>query len=150
MLNFERNAKGQVINVFHNGVALKELGEGHSRTTFLLPSGKHVLKVPRYGGYHSSDYTESCNQQEVELFKKGCPAYKLARCRLIKIDNVPCIIMQAVKPIIGTERSEWELKPEYKNKIPEWVDNFGRWDGLQVGVNRKGNYVAYDYAHLRD
>lgn len=111
---------------------LQMLGYGRHRITFKL-SDKYVLKVP---------YVEDGvydNHQEVKLYNRFREAGKCARCRIVKLYNLPCLIMEMVTPFVygKTPGEDW---PEWSNYV----------DCGQVGVTRKGNVVAYDYADSSD
>ena len=106
----------------------KYLNEGRHRKGFLSPNRKWVVKVPktcaRLAGIQD-------NWSEYHTFKRASPAIRarLARCRLFKGE---ILIMEK----LCTANLCW-------GNIPEWARGI---DCGQVGYNRKGNLVAYDYA----
>jgi hypothetical protein len=103
------------------------LGRGRHRQTYLLPSGKHVIKFP------INDEGVGANQREYRKFKNTKHEGIFARCRLINVDDSACIIMVAVKP----------LENKYCNfDLPYWVDEI---DNMQVGFTRRQQLVCYDY-----
>jgi hypothetical protein len=108
------------------------LGQGRHRKTYLSPSGKFVVKIP-HGEWCGDDGLDGqlANIREAEIFKKTKGKdgeFRYARCRLMangwlvmeKIDN----------------NYRW-------GEMPSWVLSI---DCAQVGKNRKGDWVAYDYA----
>lgn len=92
---------------------------------YLSRSGKHVIKVPIcYRGQYA-------NEQEARDYRDGSflGRSRLARCREAKLDGQWVLVMERVEPANGV--------------LPEWTDFV---DCRQVGYNRKGNLVAYDWA----
>ena len=101
----------------------KFIGKTKKRAVYLLPGGKNVIKVPlNEQGLHNN-YLEDFRYR----FQKS-KWYSLARCRLLKNG---CLVMEYIEVID---------KP-YDLKL-YWVDMV---DCGQVGYNRLGEVVAYDY-----
>jgi hypothetical protein len=103
----------------------RRLNAGRHRLAFLSPSGRNVVKVP------INDFGVLDNGRESTKWGKRAEMWPLARCRLF-CDGL-LLVMEAVK--IDPERSFSDL--------PEWA---GWIDCGQVGLNRKGEFVTYDYA----
>lgn len=103
---------------------LKLLGIGRNREVFLSPSGKYVVKVP------INDLGIYDNAYEAELFAKYGRKDHLAKCRLIG----KVLVMEYI-----------EIHRMKYNELPEWVLSV---DCLQVGFNRKGQLLAYDYGRF--
>lgn len=97
------------------------VGSGRHRITFA--SKRVVIKIPK------SNAAISANHSEYGRFKlnKGEP---LARCRLVTILGLPVIIMEKL-----------DLSTHW-NSLPSWSMSY---DCGQVGLDRKGNFKAYDY-----
>jgi hypothetical protein len=109
----------------------KPIGQGGARRVFLMPSGKYVLKFPlNYNG-------ETDNKREFEYYSMN-PKNK-ARCRLIRMYDLPIIIMEVVTPWWKSDND----KHKSKSDMPKWVQSL---DCAQAGYTRKGELVAYDYA----
>lgn len=106
----------------------KFISSGRHRATFLTPSGKYVLKIPRDDGEGD---TEEANRSEAEAYASGCLPFPVAKCRLIKYFGKDCILMEKVN-----------TSPDYKRSENKWVNKV---DIYQVGYTRKGRLVAYDY-----
>ncbi len=73
------------------------------------------------------------NENEAERYKSGywLKQHLLAKCKLIYVGGIPVLVMEFVKQI------------PYK-EMPDWADFI---DCGQVGYNRRGNIVAYDYGN---
>lgn len=99
---------------------LEYLGSGYSRVAYATKN--HVIKIPR------TSNGVDCNRREYEAHKRDKRG-RLARCRLWKGG---VLVMEKVSCVAD--------KSAY---LPSWARAF---DGIQVGVNRKGRIVAYDYA----
>jgi hypothetical protein len=103
----------------------KYLGEGGYRYAYLLRSGRYVIKIPkdevgeRYNRMEYIDYTHARRPN-------------IGRCRLIKYKGQDCLIMEYIRP----------TTIKY-NQLPEWAQFI---DCAQVGYNRKGKLLAYDWA----
>ena len=95
------------------------LGSGRRRMGFLSRNRQWVVKVPL------SDDGVADNAWEDRSYRLTDMPY--ARCRIL--DN-HCLIMEAV---------DVEVNPR---NLPRWAFSI---DCLQVGYNRKGKLVAYDY-----
>lgn len=107
---------------------LEYIGEGRTRKVYLTRSGRYVLKVPVDG------YGENANATEAEDYKRGgfLGRQFLARCRRVTINGLWCLLMEKVNPLsFGDEQ------------MPDWASFV---DCRQVGINRRGKVVAYDWA----
>lgn len=105
---------------------LKFLGEGRNRAVYLLPSGKNVIKIPLNDDGINDNLTE---EYRYRFQRKTW--YPLARCRLLNGSHN--LIMEYVE----FPNSYCELR-----EIHSWIDFVDCW---QVGYNRAGKVVAYDY-----
>jgi len=96
------------------------LDEGRHRVCFLSPNKNWVVKLAR-------DFSGACaNASERYAYSKKESRNILARCKLLNSD---ILVMEYVEYI------------EY-SELPSWAGNI---DCYQVGRNRKGEIVAYDY-----
>lgn len=103
----------------------RRLFAGRNRLSYLSPSGRNVVKIPLndYGAHDNNDEAFHFRRERAKWFP-------LARCRLF-CDGLLLVM-------------EWvEIDPNWEySDLPEWAT----WvDSGQVGLNRKGEFVAYDY-----
>lgn len=99
------------------------IGRGRNRIVFKSKSGKYVIKVPRNIEGNGDNFRET---------KKEDFGFPVPKSRRIILDDFCCVIMEYVEHVSFKDR-----------KAPSWVS----WiDCGQVGYNRKGELVAYDYA----
>jgi hypothetical protein len=108
---------------FRKGV--KFLGEGNTRIVYLSKSKQFVFKVPK------DDYGLSDNYGEAREYRKRTGPFEhnqLARCM---ITHSGILVMELVEPV-----------KDNKVFLPLWVDFV---DCQQVGYNRAGALVAYDW-----
>lgn len=99
------------------------IGVGRSRAAFRSKSV--VFKIPINGqGFHDNAWEARNYQKRTE---KSLP---MAKCRIIDINDIPILAMELVEYIPYNESPKWA----------DWVDC------RQVGKNKKGEVVAYDYA----
>ncbi len=104
----------------------------------VFQSQNFVIKVP-----HVPE-GEVANQLEYANYKAE-PSNK-ARCRLIKLNGLQVIVMEKVRRVHDPSPSRREPPEEpWPEDPPAWVY---RVDAHQVGYNRKGELVAYDYAGI--
>lgn len=105
----------------------KFLGEGRTRAAFLTPSGDYVIKVP----IDEMGFVDNFREYRMwQQFNKWIPKEYLARCKLHLDSGI--LVMEVVNPTYVPMDGR-----------PAWVDSI---DCGQVGYNRKGKLVAYDYA----
>lgn len=99
------------------------IGRGRNRIVFKSKSGKYVIKVPRNIEGNGDNFRET---------KKEDFGFPVPKSRRIILDDFCCVIMEYVEHVSFKD-----------TKAPSWVS----WiDCGQVGHNRKGELVAYDYA----
>ena len=94
-------------------------------TRLVFSSGRFVFKLP------INDFGFSANNWEATRYKERHNHFPLAKCRIIVVKNIPIIVMEFVKPVDEMDK-------------PEWADFV---DCQQVGRNRAGDIVAYDYGN---
>lgn len=108
------------------------LGSGLSRAVFKL-KGNHVLKFPlNPKGERDNDWEGSvCTN-----IGKSDPDEEVQypNTRHFDIGGFICCVMEYVTPVTDTADV----------KLPDWVNNV---DCTQVGYNKRGNLVAYDYGY---
>ena len=102
------------------------IGCGRNRTVFR--HGNWVIKVPL------NDYGFADNDHEHRIFRKygvepNPDKVRYARCRMIG----QLLVMEHVD-----ETSQ-------RDALPEWASYIG---GNQVGLNRSGKWVAFDYGRF--
>lgn len=100
------------------------IGEGYDRVVF--NAGNWVVKVP------GSTWSYRANYVEESYGHRSCDNPCVATCRLFHIDGVPVLWMEKVVPVTKF------------TGLPKWCDGV---DGYQVGYNRQGKLVAYDYGN---
>lgn len=119
---FEKAIKEALSKYF--GLYGNPIGVGRNRCVFR--DGDNVVKVPL------NEYGVTDNEHEAcygESYLKGYLKY--ARChRVDEPSGLPIVIMEYVKPA------------SYKKSMPDWVSYV---DCQQVGYNKDGELVAYDY-----
>lgn len=115
----------------------KYICDGRARIGFLSPNGKWVVKLAKdLDG-------DADNRKEYDRWKhrEGSDWVPLARCKVV---NEHVLVMECV---ITTFDPLGEVHLSHKESLKinrcAWKDYI---DCAQVGVNRKGEVVAYDYA----
>jgi hypothetical protein len=101
------------------------LGVGRNRVAFLLPSGKYVLKVPRNDAGVADNYHEA----------RFGGTWNYAKCKLVNLCGISCLIMEYL---------DYEPIYEEYDLLPDWTMSV---DCCQVGYNRKGKLLAYDFGN---
>lgn len=103
----------------------KYLGSGRDRHTFLLPSGKYVVKVPRHFFGIESNASEAKNET---IDEKHLPRRRMAGDYLV---------MEYVD-------TNWKKVNKHKDRHAPWVE--GLYDGPQIGITKTGRLVVYDFS----
>lgn len=113
----------------------KAIGEGRNRLVFSY-SDADVLKVPKNKtGIYDNLFEWNLYIKLGSIQIPDMPV--LARCLSLKyIHKIPCLLMERVSPIQNTQ---------HLGKMPNWVNLIDR---KQVGLNKDGKLVAFDYADL--
>lgn len=127
---FEPELDSLCLELLHKLNAKYEfVGAGRNRATFKLKSGNYVLKVPL--NYHGG----SDNNFEFKQSKNNTlfPDIVLPKTKLVEVDGFGCLIMENIN-IIDLAESD---------NLPEWTTFI---DCCQVGYNKKGILMPYDYA----
>lgn len=104
---------------------------GRNRITFMFPT--YVVKLPwTFAGFGDNDWEGSVSNDPDS--SEGFVQY--ARTRLGYVGEIPVLFMERVQLL------SYAGIAERFGKVPDWVDCV---DCGQVGVNRSGKLVAYDY-----
>jgi hypothetical protein len=118
------------------GAGYEYLGYGRHRQVYLTASHKYVIKFPY------NDDGEQANWEEAYEYANriGRSYFPLAKCRAFRYDGITCLIMEAVQePSWGND----DFEPS--KDLPDWTRSV---DLRQVGWNRRGELVAYDYSRI--
>ncbi len=113
---------------------LKCIGEGRNRRVYLLSSGKNVIKVP----LNDDGISDNCIE-DFRFRKHRNEWYPLARCRLLDYTQY-ILIMEYVAMIDYCVPGTWNEMC----KLHSWIMSV---DSGQVGYNRAGKLVAFDYGN---
>ena len=104
------------------------LGSGRNRAVFKLKSGNYVIKFPlNEEGVADNDWEASIcsNKHEGDEDDVQYP-----KTRYIELQGFVCCIMEYIEPCDSIDG------------MPDWI---GFVDCGQVGYNKKGRLLAYDY-----
>ena len=110
-------------------VKLELIGEGRNRLVYRSPSGRTVLKVPKSDAGVSDNNIERIRYRENRLQGGWLPKGVYAPCRFLP--GTDALVM------------EWVDVAAARKDLPSWV---GYVDCQQVGINRAGKLLAFDYA----
>lgn len=99
---------------------LEFIGEGRNRRVYKHKG--YVVKIP------INEYGLADNEFEAQTFKKWHKEFPYARCRMVGV----CLVMEYVEHT-------------FEKKLPEWTMSV---DCGQVGYNRDGKLLAYDYGRF--
>jgi hypothetical protein len=104
---------------------------GSGRAVYVSPSGRFVYKVPLNTFGYDANLREHQIFRHKDLKHPVLTPERAARCRLAPSG---VLVMEMV-------RTGWREPPK---PLPAW-----RWeiDQGQIGLNRAGNWVAYDYGY---
>lgn len=124
---------------------------GSTRIVFL---SKHcVVKFPRHPADNSrAAEKQDANSLEYQYYKQGnhpsgrLKKDNLARVKLLVMEDIPICIMEKVNSWChhNTDGCATYVREEKRDQIPEWAK--GLRDVAQVGENKKGKLVLFDYA----
>lgn len=131
----ERKAFQQVLKKLEARYAPRalEILEGRNRRVYVMRT--YVVKVPRNGdGIGDNDWEGSVSNYE--QYPQGDYQVQYARTRLMYVDDIPVVLMERVDDISSKEIVQ------RLGREPRWVWSV---DGGQVGFNKRGRLVAYDY-----
>jgi len=108
-----------------------KLGTGRNRSVYDMGNG-WVVKVPINAFGLEDNLAESKIYTDTKEDPDGY-LVKYAECSHFNYKDLPIVRMEKVKPVIC------------KTGLPEWTDYV---DCGQVGYNKKGELVAYDYGRF--
>jgi hypothetical protein len=115
-----------VRDTFLSNHNLKFLGKGITRQVYKY-NKSFVIKFPiDFDGI-------KCNLIEYLAYKRFKHTKRLAKCHLIWLQGIPCLLMEFLKDTIDD------------NKVPSWAYKYG--DGGQVGYDHKNNIKLYDFGY---
>jgi hypothetical protein len=107
---------------------------GRNRNVFVLGQ-RLVVKLPRsLEGYADNDWEGSVSNAPESLNHPEHVQYP--KTRLAYVDGIPVVFMERIEALTGRA-----IEARFGQE-PDWVASV---DGGQVGVNRHGRLVAYDY-----
>jgi hypothetical protein len=86
-----------------------------------------------------TDDGEEANRYEHAVYKRRKVKERLAKCRLVKLYGLNCLLMEKVR-----EMTEEEVCEHTAGGHDYWIYTI---DCEQVGYNRRGKIVAWDYAY---
>ena len=101
------------------------IGEGHNRIVFLKDDDT-VIKCPLNEDGLNDNISESRRYRQFG----DADVVKYAQCKMFFLNDINCLEMERVYPITNEE-------------TPEWADFV---DCGQIGKNKDGKILAYDYA----
>jgi len=108
----------------------RAIGVTSGRNRVVFHMGHYVVKIPmNYNGIADNDWEGSVRHSPDPRMAK------YARTRMVYHTEIPVVFMEYVKYIAYGELRE-------RGPVPHWVDGI---DCQQVGFNRRGQLVAYDY-----
>lgn len=107
---------------------------GRNRNTFIL-NDRLVVKLPRNADGCMDNEWEGCISNSTESI--GDPLFvQYPRTRLAYVEGIPVVFMERISHMRTADIVR------HFGAEPDWVNSV---DGGQVGVNRFGRLVAYDY-----
>lgn len=104
------------------------LGVGRNRIVFKLRSGNYVLKFPLGCSGEADNDWEGCIVTNKNKFPDDKNRIRTPKTKWINYNGFICVLMEYLNEDI-------EIKPEWANRI----------DDGQVGVNKKGQILAFDF-----
>lgn len=119
---------------------LVPLNSGSTRRVYHL-NKNWVIKLPLNGDGILGNLVEYISYKKYPV--------RRAKCKLKFIKGMPCLLMEKVDDILPTSYHNLSMTTNQYSKflksLPAWVSNLH--DGPQVGFNKDGKLVCYDYAY---
>lgn len=112
---------------------IKHLSSGRNRDVYFLPGKKYIVKIPRNEDGMWDNATEHDWRHAKDAWSQTFRCN--ANCRMVPGSYL--LVMEYVRPVDSDE-----IRAMF-GEVPDWV---GCVDCGQVGLNRKGELKAYDYA----
>ncbi len=120
----------------------KQLGNGLCREVYDL-SDSHVVKVPRYrGSIHDVTHNSMTNILEYMMYKRLKDKIPLAECSIVFYKCVPLIKMEKLELFDRNNNEEYEwIRQNPASPLAKLND------GYQIGRDKNGRVVCYDYGY---
>lgn len=127
LADFATQEIGLLVMAAHDRLAAK-FGPARlaGRNRLVFESKYAVFKLPR------NDMGMADNAIEASRYRRGAFPYPMAACRLLQMDGGIVLMMQKVDTLAVRNSA-----------APTWVSYV---DCAQAGTDRRGQFLAYDYA----
>lgn len=125
---FDSKARNKKANKIMNSLSQKYevLSVGRNRIVFKLKSGNYILKFP----LSNNGETDNDWEGSVCINNEDPEEIQYPRTKWVCYNGFVCVVMDYIDVNTSCE------------SLPDWVNNV---DCQQVGLNRKGRLVAFDY-----
>ncbi len=130
--------KRQKSRAYLMGKGYTYLGEGGYREVFISPDKRWVVKLPKYEG-QLDNWHEFMNYVNWKTLSINFDKRRFARTKFLELFGLPVVVMETLES--AGRRYDTE-------EVPNWPEGLSLPDDLQVGKNRKGEWVVYDYADI--
>lgn len=125
---FDSKARNKKANKIMNSLSKKYevLSIGRNRIVFKLKSGNYVLKFP----LSNNGETDNDWEGSVCINNEDPEEVQYPRTKWVCYNGFVCVVMDYIDETVSDK------------ELPDWVYSV---DNQQVGLNRKGRLVAFDY-----
>lgn len=125
---FDKKARNKKANKIIKALSKKYdlLSIGRNRIVFKLKSGNYVLKFP----LSNNGETDNDWEGSVCINNEDPEEIQYPRTKWVCYEGFVCVVMDCINENIANY------------ELPDWVSSV---DNQQVGLNRKGRLVAFDY-----
>jgi hypothetical protein len=141
--------KDHDLSIFDYRFGLKYLGEGRNRTVYLLPSQKHVVKIPHcQSGVWANIDEVMFSRLRPDIISRSRPyGMSIIQVRLSKITRKfsEYRLNEEERLLVELARSDERLRKAF------WINNINKSykiafeDGLQAGRKNNGQLVYFDF-----
>jgi len=114
------------------------LGEGRHRCVFLAPCATKVYKFPIGRSGISANHREANNWRRKLKDEADLVRFEFARCKLLGDTD---ILIQEY--LYDVRFHHWKQQLRDDPELPRWAL---QWECAQIGQNKHGEWVLYDYA----